>query len=172
MSGYSEELLAETQEKELDFDSFYVPKREIGVDSFLKSNSRNDGRNTLIAILDTGIDPSAKGLQITTDGKPKIVDIINCSGDGDIITSTVRSAEKGVVVGLSGRKLKIPDSWTNPSGKYHLGLVNVFELTPKLLKDRLKVKFCFHLLCCMCLFIGEFLLFSCAQGLKSHFLLA
>lgn len=139
MNDHSEEIFADSAEKDSDFESFYVPKREIGVDSFLKSNPRNDGRNTLIAILDTGIDPSAKGLQITTDGRPKIVDIINCSGDGDIITSTVRSAEKGILIGLSGRKLKIPDSWTNPSGKFHLGLVNVFDLAPKLLKDRLKV---------------------------------
>ena len=34
---------------------------------------------------------------------------------------------------------KIPNGWTNPSGKWHVGVKAAFELFPSLLKTRLQV---------------------------------
>jgi tripeptidyl-peptidase-2 len=76
--------------------------------------------------------------QITSDGKPKVIERIDCSGAGDVDTSTVVEAKNGEIVGLTGRKLKIPSSWNNPTGQYHIGVKNAFELYPSKLRERIE----------------------------------
>lgn len=42
------------------------------------------GNNPIVAVLDTGIDPDAKNLQFTPDGRRKIIDVIDCTGSDDL----------------------------------------------------------------------------------------
>ena len=70
-------------------------------------------------------------MQETTDGKPKVVDIVDCSGSGDVVTSTEMQADAdGTLEGLFDRKLAVSSSWSNPSGKWRVGAKPLFELYP------------------------------------------
>ena len=86
----------------------------------MQDHPEYDGRGVVVAIFDDGVDPGAKGLRRTSDGKPKILDIIDCTGSGDIDTSKkVSATDEGLVEGYFGEKLKVNSSWDNPSGIPH-----------------------------------------------------
>lgn len=75
--------------------------------------------------------------KVTTTGEKKLVEVYDCSGAGDVDISTVVKPDKeGYIVGLTGRKLKIPSNWKNPSGSYHVGAKNAYELYTSWVKDR------------------------------------
>ena len=110
-----------------------IPKKETRAFDFVQAYPSYDGRNVRIGILDTGIFPSAHALHNMADGKtPKIVDLIDCSGSGDVQLHSAKatfvegesksssadvsndtSAKAGYwkVKGLSGRTLKLPTDW-------------------------------------------------------------
>ena len=76
-----------------------------------------------MGILDTGVDAGALGLQVTSDGKPKVIDIIDCTGSGDIIMSDpIAVGEDGYLPTTEHCpiKIKINRNWANPTGKYRV----------------------------------------------------
>lgn len=117
-------------------DALLLNKTDTEQEMFLSKHPTYDGRDILIAILDTGVDPSLPGMQVTTTGERKMFDVIDCSGAGDVDTSITRTVKDGVIDGLSGRKLKIPEKWTCPTGQYHIGLKPIYELYTKGVKTR------------------------------------
>ncbi|PKA45566.1 tripeptidyl-peptidase II [Apostasia shenzhenica] len=93
---------------ESTFLASLMPKKEIGADRFLESHPSYDGRGVVIAIFDSGVDPAAAGLQVTSDGKPKLLDILDCTGSGDVDTSkVVKTDVDGYITGASGCHLKL-----------------------------------------------------------------
>lgn len=134
-------------------DAGLLPKEETGAAAFLGQHPAYDGRGVVVGILDTGVDPGAAGLQITPDGKPKVIDIIDCSGSGDVDTSAIVEAlppaangatENGgglvQIKGLTGRILRLNPAWANPTGKWHVGVKRAQELYPNGLKPRVRAE--------------------------------
>ncbi|KAJ1555145.1 tripeptidyl-peptidase II Tpp2, partial [Cladochytrium tenue] len=130
----------------------YLPTGSLNVENetqaaeFLKAHPEYDGRGTVIAILDTGVDPGAVGIRHTTTGEPKCIHLIDCTGAGDVPCHTVVEAtadptREGVllVTGLTGRELRIPSSWPRArDGKYRLGWKAAARLFPDSVLDELK----------------------------------
>ncbi|KAL3524283.1 hypothetical protein ACH5RR_017117 [Cinchona calisaya] len=124
---------------ESTFLASLMPKKEIAADRFIDAHPHFDGRGVVIAIFDSGVDPAADGLQVTSDGKPKILDVLDCTGSGDIDVSTVVKADAdGCILGASGAYLVVNTSWKNPSGEWHVGYKLVYELFTDTLTSRLK----------------------------------
>ncbi|HPF39825.1 MAG TPA: S8 family serine peptidase [Phycisphaerae bacterium] len=54
------------------------------VDQYLKAHPDRDGRGIVIAILDTGVEVDVPGLQKTSTGEVKVIDVQDFSGEGDV----------------------------------------------------------------------------------------
>ena len=69
------------------------------VEEFLAANPEHDGRGVVIAVMDTGVDPSIPGLTRTPDGEVKVIDVQDFSGQGDVELHRARlDAETGALV--------------------------------------------------------------------------
>ncbi|MDG2128560.1 MAG: S8 family serine peptidase [Fuerstiella sp.] len=119
-------------------DKGLQPKEETGAAEFLQQFPEFDGRGIVVAVFDTGVDPSVSGLQFTSDGKPKIVDIIDGTGDGDVDMTLERKSVDGMLTGATGRALSISPKWNNPTGTFRVGYKFAFDLLPTQVTSRIK----------------------------------
>ncbi len=118
-------------------DAGLLPKIETGVQRLVEADSERDGRGIIVAIFDSGVDPGVEGLQTTSDGRPKIIDLIDATGSGDVDTSTVGTPEDGQVMGLTGRELILPEGAASKKEVF-LGIKAGWEIFPQSLVGRLQ----------------------------------
>jgi tripeptidyl-peptidase II len=102
-----------------------------------------DGRGIRIAILDTGCDLAARGMETTTTGERKYLDFLDCTGDGDVDTRTKRKVDvkeqqdgtiNVTVTGISGKTLSLPTLILGTDKEpleVRLGAVALFHILPR-----------------------------------------
>lgn len=69
-----------------------------GVDRFLAAHPAANGQGVVIAVMDTGVDPSIPGLTRTPAGEVKVIDVQDFTGDGDVELERVRLSDEGNIV--------------------------------------------------------------------------
>ncbi|KAJ2161782.1 hypothetical protein GGF46_001204 [Coemansia sp. RSA 552] len=109
-----------------------LPRADTQAAEFVRKHPTYDGRGTVVAILDTGIDPRAQGLQVTSDGQRKVVDYIDCTGSGDVALGPPQTCTGDTleVRGTSGRTLRLNAAWSNPSGQWRVGAKRLYDIAP------------------------------------------
>jgi tripeptidyl-peptidase-2 len=138
-------LCADTEPANVGFPIADIfPRDETQAGAFVKEHPTWDGRGIKVAIFDTGVDLGAGGLAVTTTGLPKIIDCVDATGSGDVDTSTVldgdNSERAAELRGQTGRTLVIPacTRFSNPSGRWHVGMLSAYQLFPGPLVTRLR----------------------------------
>ncbi|MES1913521.1 MAG: hypothetical protein MHM6MM_005712, partial [Cercozoa sp. M6MM] len=121
------------------FDEFPVtgllPKDSTQASSF-RAETQCDGRRARIAVFDTGVDLGCAGLQVTTEGKRKVIEAVDCSGAGDTAMTDAAVAEDGTLTLKSGRKVQVPETWE--ATEFKTGLKHAADFFPGPLMKRIK----------------------------------
>jgi subtilisin family serine protease len=79
------------------FRAGLMPLASAGVDRFRTRHPTYDGRGVVIGILDSGLDPGVSGLQTTSAGSGKILDLRDFSGEGAVSLTPVTPSTGGTV---------------------------------------------------------------------------
>ncbi|MBI5367675.1 MAG: S8 family serine peptidase, partial [Planctomycetes bacterium] len=119
----------------------FLSRRAVGAERFTAEHPAWDGRGVLIAILDTGLDVAARGLAETSEGKPKILDVQDFSGEGDLKLEkaevSTEAGEQRLVHAASKRYLKNADRLSEKAkgGEYWIGWLDESRFAGSGVKD-------------------------------------
>jgi len=85
----------------------YMPNNDMGAVDWRQAHPEWDGRGVVVAILDTGVDIFAPGMQTTTQGHVKVIGVRDLSTEGDWETTLAEwDAENNVWTEEDGLRLK------------------------------------------------------------------
>ncbi len=110
------------------FDWNFLDTKTTGAYKFIKENPEYDGRGALIFILDCGVDPLVPGLQQTSEGRHKVIDMKDFTGQtavklkpaeiNDVNGEKKAAWEEYFLSGFNDLKIKPSD------GKYFLAVLD------------------------------------------------
>lgn len=107
-------------------ESLRTTKAEINLPS-LVSLTGSDGTGKVVAIIDTGVDPSHSDLATTTNGSPKIIDWVDFTLEGLVNMSMVPGSQN--TVKWEGKEYVLGDI-PSRSGIFRIGTLNTTDITP------------------------------------------
>lgn len=107
--------------------SLETTKAEINLPS-LRTKTGSQGEGQTIAIIDTGIDVSHPDLELTTDGKPKVVDWVDFTLEG-IVNLEMIPQEQGSYLAYQGEEYFIGDIISR-SQTFRIGILNTNDIIP------------------------------------------
>ncbi len=113
--------------------SINTAKAEINIPS-LVATTKSDGRGQVIALIDTGVDPSHPDLAVTTDGRPKLVEWVDFTLEG-IVDIFPASEVKDKTLFFQGQEYTLGDI-PSRSNNYRMGLLNLNDILPLELIDK------------------------------------
>ena len=116
----------------------YVPAEAMRARSHVQQFPQLDGRGLVVAVLDTGVDPLAQGLQRTSDGRPKVIEAVDFSGQGDVVLQpAVLSGAGPDAVALlgNGRTAAVGKLVPPADGQWWTGVFREQAIGPTKLRD-------------------------------------
>ncbi len=106
-----------------DSTQTFLDLNPTGVSRFLSLHPEYDGRGTIIFILDTGVDMGIAGLQKTSTGETKVIDVRDFTGEGDIPIYKADEDDGNFVNDEMGYSVKGADSIKGAKGDYFIGVL-------------------------------------------------
>ncbi len=85
-------LLAQTVVFSADWP--FLDTKRMGATDFIRQHSSYNGKDAVIIVLDTGVDMGVPGLTALPDGSPKVIDVQDFSGEGDVSFSKADSGSE------------------------------------------------------------------------------
>ena len=133
------QILSDDQKPEV-YPWSFLSTSTIGAYQFIKANPTYDGRGVVIIICDTGVDMGVPGLQKTSTGETKVIDVQDFSGEGDveIVAGEIKSenGEHFICHPDGGRLFNYDRLDEKPiNGKYWIGFLDEERFKNSRVKD-------------------------------------
>jgi len=116
----------------------FISTKDVKAFDFIEKYPNYDGRKVIVAVMDTGVDMGVPGLLKTSEGKPKVIDAQDFSGEGDINLSLaeVQKDDEGIYLELPDKKrLRGIDRFKLNDNKLKFGIVSEGDKKNNPLRD-------------------------------------
>lgn len=101
----------------------FLTLKSTGVEEFLTHHPEYDGRGTIIFVLDTGVDMGIEGLTKTSEGKTKVIDVRDFTGEGNLPIYKAEVSGNNFTNEEMHYSVKGADKLKSKDNKYFIGAI-------------------------------------------------